>query len=81
MRIPVVKGVIDRRILVNYHVDPAAVADVLPQPFRPKLVNGYAIAGICLIRLKNVRPWFLPINWGLRSENAAHRIALSAAKP
>lgn len=76
MKIPVVKGVIDRRILVNYHIDPAAIAGVLPQPFRPKLVKGYAIAGICLIRLKHVRPWFMPINWGLGSENAAHRIAV-----
>ena len=76
MRIPVVRGIIDRRILVNYHVDPDVMADVLPSPFRPKLVHGYAIAGICLIRLKKVRPKFLPIPFGIGSENAAHRIAV-----
>ena len=76
MRIPVVKGIIDRRILVNYRVDADVMSRVLPAPFRPKLVNGYSIGGICLIRMKNVRPRFLPIPWGIGSENAAHRIAV-----
>jgi hypothetical protein len=76
MRIPVVTGIIDRRILVNYRVDPAVMAGVLPAPFRPQLVDGVAIGGICLIRLKHVRPRFLPVPWGVGSENAAHRIAV-----
>ena len=76
MRIPVIQGVIDRRILVNYHVKPALIARWLPPPFRPKLVRGHAIAGICLIRLKNIRPSRIPIPGGIRSENAAHRIAV-----
>lgn len=76
MRIPVIKGLIDRRILANFHVDPEVVSRVLPQPFRPTIVNGHAMAGICLIRLKQVRPKFLPVPVGLASENAAHRIAV-----
>ena len=76
MRIPVIRGVIDRRILVNYRVDPAALMRILPQPFRPKLVNGSGMAGVCLIRLKHVRPRFLPGFLGIASENAAHRIAV-----
>ncbi len=76
MRIPVIKGIIDRRVLANFHVDPDVMADVLPPPFRPQLASGYAIAGICLIRLKKVRPRFFPLPWGIRSENAAHRIAV-----
>ncbi len=76
MRIPVVRGLIDRRILVNYRVDAAAMARVLPAPFRPQVVHGFAVGGICLIRLKHVRPRFLPIPWGIGSENAAHRIAV-----
>ncbi|MEM6799127.1 MAG: hypothetical protein AAF589_06405, partial [Planctomycetota bacterium] len=32
--------------------------------------------GICLIRLKGIRPSILPFPWGLSSENAAHRIAV-----
>ena len=76
MRIPVVRGIIDRRILANFHVDPEVMARALPAPFRPKLANGYAIGGICLIRLRGIRPRFLPGSWGIGSENAAHRIAV-----
>lgn len=77
MRIPVVKGLIARRILVNYRVDPSALASLLPQPFLPKLVNGHGMAGICLIRLASVRPRFVPAVFGHASENAAHRIAVT----
>ena len=41
-------------------VDPDVLRRILPEPFRPKLVNGVGIAGVCLIRLKHVRPKFLP---------------------
>lgn len=76
MRIPVIRGLIDRRILVNFRVDPDVLARVLPAPFRPKLVHGKGMAGVCLIRLKNIRPRFLPSFLGISSENAAHRIAV-----
>ena len=73
---PVVAGWIERRVLVNYRVAPDALAGVLPAPFRPRLVRGHAIAGICLIRLREVRPRGLPALMGVGSENAAHRIAV-----
>jgi hypothetical protein len=76
IKIPVMSGVIDRRLLVNYRVDPEALAPMLPPPFRPKLIRGMAVAGICLIRLKSVRPQWLPGWLGLSSENAAHRAAV-----
>jgi Uncharacterized conserved protein (COG2071) len=76
MRIPVVRGVIDRRILVNYRVDPAVLAPLLSAPFRPKVVHGIGMVGICLIRLKHVRPAFVPAWLGISSENAAHRTAV-----
>jgi hypothetical protein len=76
MKMPEIEGIIERRLLVNYRVAPGALAGILPAPFRPKLVGGYAIAGICLIRLGSVRPRGLPAGLGLRSENAAHRIAV-----
>lgn len=76
MRLPVIRGIIDRRILVNYRVDPAVLAPLLPPPFRPKLVRGFGLAGICLIRLKHLRPAFLPTWLGVSSENAAHRTAV-----
>jgi len=76
MKLPTIRGIIDRRILANYRIEPMYVAEVLPQPFRPKLYEGYAIGGICLIRLKQVRPKFFPLPLGISSENAAHRIAV-----
>lgn len=76
MRLPAVQGIIDRRILVNYRVDAEVAARLLPPPFRPKLTHGYAMAGICLIRLKQVRPFFIPFKMGMGSENAAHRFAV-----
>jgi hypothetical protein len=76
MLFPTMHGVIDRRILVNYRVDPDVLAALLPAPFRPKLVQGSGIAGICLIRLAHLRPRGLPAFLGLSSENAAHRIAV-----
>lgn len=76
MKIPVIRGVIDRRILVNYHVDLRLLAALLPAPFRPKTVRGVGMVGICLIRLKKVRPKFFPSWLGISSENAAHRTAV-----
>lgn len=76
MYIPTLEGTIDRRLLVNYRVDPAMLQELLPTPFRPKLVHGMGVAGICLIRLKHLRPRGLPTMIGFSSENAAHRIAV-----
>jgi uncharacterized protein YqjF (DUF2071 family) len=76
MRIPVLKGTIRRRLLVNFRVDPISIQRLLPPPFRPKIHHGNAIAGICLIRLEHIRPAGLPAWLGLASENAAHRIAV-----
>ncbi len=71
-----VRGVIARRLLVNFRVRPDVLANLLPEPFRPKLVGGAGLAGICLIRLEKVRPLGLPGFIGVASENAAHRIAV-----
>ena len=76
MRLPAIQGIISRRILVNYRVDAEVASRLLPPPFRPKLAHGYAMAGICLIRLKQVRPAFVPFSMGFGSENAAHRFAV-----
>ncbi len=76
MNIPAIQGIIRRRILLNYRVAPTAISQILPGNFRPKLVNGYSIAGICLIRLEEIRPKGFPSFVGLSSENSAHRIAV-----
>jgi len=76
MYLPRIQGVIDRRILVNYRVDADVLARLIPSPFRLHLVDGFGMAGICLIRLKGLRPRAFPACVGIGSENAAHRIAV-----
>jgi len=76
MNIPTVVGTIDRRILINYQAEREVIEKFLPKPFKPKLVGNKAIVGICLIRLKNIRPKWIPFNFGMSSENGAHRIAV-----
>jgi hypothetical protein len=74
--VPTLVGTIERRLLVNYRVDPDLVEGLLPSPFRPQVVKGCAIVGICLIRLGHLRPQGLPERVGVRTENAAHRMAV-----
>jgi hypothetical protein len=81
IQLPSLEGLVRRRVLVNFRVDPEIVARQLPSPFRPKLVDGRAMAGICLIRLEQLRPKGLPAALGIASENAAHRIAVTWDDP
>ncbi|MBE8714229.1 DUF2071 domain-containing protein [Sphingobacterium hungaricum] len=76
MKIPAIHGYIDRRILINFTADPKSVEKILPYPFKPKLYKDKAIVGICLIRLKDIKPKGLPNCFGVSSENGAHRIAV-----
>jgi Uncharacterized conserved protein (COG2071) len=73
---PTMHGIIERRMLVNFRVQAEVIRKMLPPYFRPKLVKGWAMAGICLIRLGKIRPRGFPIFCGINSENAAHRIAV-----
>lgn len=73
---PDITGRVDRRILLNYRVDPDVAATLVPEPFRPRLVGGHAMAGVCLIRLSALRPVGVPAALGITTENAAHRIAV-----
>lgn len=76
MFLDTIHGIIDRRVLLNYRIDPAVLQQVLPRPFKPKLYGGYGVGGVCMIRFEQLRPHFLPSWLGLGSENAAHRIAV-----
>ncbi len=77
MKIPALTGIIRRRILLNYRVAPPVAQALLPIGFLPKLVGGYAIAGIWMIRLESIRPKGVPSLVGMTSENCAHRIAVT----
>jgi len=74
--VPNVAATIERRLLVNYRVDPGTLRHVIHAGFRPHLVNGIGVVGICLIRLGQLRPVGLPEILGLTTENAAHRVAV-----
>jgi len=69
-------GRIRHRILLNYRIDPDVAQRALPPGFRPKLVNGAAVGGICQVSLERMRPRGLPALLGVSSHNAAHRIAV-----
>lgn len=75
--VPCVRAVMARRLLVNFRIRPDVLAPLVPRPFRLKVIGGWGLAGICLIRLEQLRPGPLPAWLGLASENAAHRVAVS----
>jgi hypothetical protein len=77
IQLPTIQGVIRRRLLVNFRVSPEVMQKQLPSRFRPKLQGDHAIAGICLIRLEDIRPKHVPSFIGISSENGAHRIAVT----
>ncbi|MPQ98709.1 hypothetical protein GB931_12420 [Modestobacter sp. I12A-02628] len=76
MAMPQMVGEVQRRLLVNYRVDPEVLQPLLPAGLRPQLVDGAGVAGICLIRLGGLHLRRLPSAIGLTTENAAHRIAV-----
>ena len=74
--LPLIQGVIARRMLLNFRADPEVVQRLLPAPLQVDKRNGHAIVGVCLIRLENLRPHRVPGPLGLSSENLAHRVAI-----
>jgi hypothetical protein len=76
MKLPIIEGIIKRRILINFQLEPDVISKHLPPIFKPKVVQGKSIIGVCLIRLEQIHPKRIPIPLGIFSENAAHRIAV-----
>lgn len=76
MRVPAMAGLIRRRVLVNLRVEPEAIRPYVPAAFELTTVNGYAMAGICLIRLERVRPSGTHPAVGFASDNVAYRVAV-----
>jgi hypothetical protein len=74
--LPTLEGIIARRILLNFRADPEVVRPHVPAPLEVALQNGFAVIGVCLIRLEKLRPKGLPSLIGLSSENMAHRVAI-----
>lgn len=76
-----VRAQLRRRLLISYRLDPEVASSLLPEGFRPQLIGGSALAGVCVLGLESIRPKWMPGRWGLRSENAAHRIAVEWEAP
>jgi Uncharacterized conserved protein (COG2071) len=76
MLLDTIHGIIERRVLLNYRIEPQILQNVLPSGFRPKLFKGKGIGGVCMIRFGGLRPRMVPEWLGIGSENAAHRIAV-----
>jgi hypothetical protein len=74
--LPILKGIIARRVLLNFRADAQVVQKMLPKPFVVEPHQGAAIVGVCLIRLEKLRPKGLPSQVGMSSENVAHRVAV-----
>ena len=81
MRLPTITGIMARRLLLNWRIDPAVAQRLLPAGLRPKLVRGHAIAGLCIVRLEQMRPIGLPAWTGFASENVATRMAVEWDTP
>jgi hypothetical protein len=77
MPISAIEGKIARRVVVNLRVAPDVLAPLIPAPFQLKIVDGWAIAGVCLTRLQQMRPVGLPAFIGLDNENSAHRVVVT----
>lgn len=74
--LPAMDATIERRIFVTYRADPDAVRPLVPERYDLRLTDGWAIGGVCLLRLGNTRPRHMPRWVGVSSENAAHRISI-----
>ena len=51
MQLPTIHGLIRRRILVNFRVDPEVMQRLLPEPFRPKLLGDAALASLGFLNM------------------------------
>ena len=74
--LPVLEGIIARRILINFRAAPSIVSGLIPPSLEVITLRGSAVIGVCLIRLEQLRVKGFPELVGISSENMAHRIAV-----
>src|SRR5262245_48902947 len=59
--------------LVNFGMDPAVLAKLLPEPIKPDLHNGEAFLSIVISDLQDMRPTFLPRGFGFNFSQIVYR--------
>jgi hypothetical protein len=74
--LPILEGTIARRLVLNFRADPKDLAPLVPAPLTIEVINGYAVFGVCLIKLEKVRMKGMPRVFGVSAESMAHRIAV-----
>ncbi len=79
--LPRLEGTITRRVLLNFRADPEVVRCLVPEPLEVANQNGFAVVGVCLVRLEQLRPKGLPSFMGVSSEGMAHRVAVRYPTP
>lgn len=70
------RGRMQRRLLLSYRVDEGVARRLIPEPFRPQLVGGSAVGGICMIALAEVRPGWVRPALGVSTQSVALRFAV-----
>jgi hypothetical protein len=73
--VPVLEGVVERRLVVHFRVDVDAARGLLPAGLAPIERAGRAVAGVTLVRLGRVRPRGLKPLGGLGVETMVHWLA------
>jgi predicted acyltransferase len=48
MFLDTIHGVINRRVFLNYRINPEVLGRLLPPPFKPKLYAGHGVGGVCM---------------------------------
>lgn len=76
MPFSIARGVIDRKVIVQYRVDPDVLALQLPEPYRPRLIRGVGVAGVCVFRVRGFHHRLLPTILQNVSENIVYRVGV-----
>jgi hypothetical protein len=74
---PAVRGVVQRRLLVNYRADVGTLGAVLPEPFVAREVgeSGDGIGSVCFTKVRGARTRLSPSLLGVSAEVATHRVS------
>jgi uncharacterized protein YqjF (DUF2071 family) len=63
--------------LVNFGVNPEAVASYLPKGLVPKLHHGEAYISVVIAKLEKMRPAFLPKSFGITYNQVVYRLVVN----
>jgi hypothetical protein len=74
--VPVLRGSVDRRLVLTYRLEPTAAAAAVPDRFRPRTVRGHALGSLLILRIRGLRPRGLPERAGRTTYHALHRVAV-----